>query len=188
MKIRLTKPMSKCRARRRIAADIRKVSVFFPELEDATLTIGLASNGGGKAYPSLMKISVDPRRRFYSYSVIAHEMMHLIQGHNDIPQGERACDLWSMARSPLFADRPPNYLEIPEFMVERWELWNGFVRRKAIQAIRLRGSGLRKYIRWFEDELRKADPDLAEARVQSSQAGRRTSSIQLPLMFGPALS
>jgi len=188
MKIKLTKPMSKCRARSRIIADIRRVSVFFPELEDATLTLGLARNGGGKAYPSLMKISVDPRRRFYSYSLIAHEMTHLIQGRNGVPSGEKACDLWTMARSPLFADRPPNYLEIPEFMIEKWELWNGFVRRKAIQAIRLRESGLRNYIRWLEDELRKADPDLAETCVQSSQTARHTSSIQLPLMFGPALS
>jgi len=186
MRIELTRLMAERRAKNRIVSDIRKASIFFPELRDKTVKVGIAKNGGGKAYPSLMKISIDPRKRFYSYNVIGHELMHLIQGCCGIPKGEKACDLWTIARSPLFLDRPPNYLEIPEFMIERWESWKGFVRRKAIEAIGLRQEGLRKYIRWFENDLRKAKPDSPETPVSRTQRDRRSSSVQLPLIFGPS--
>jgi hypothetical protein len=88
---------------------------------------------------------------------IAHELVHLLQDRDgfDIPQGERSCDLWVCARSPDLLDDKPNYLKLP---LSREDLACGFTRNivhlTAKKALEQRANGNRRYIKWFEDEIR----------------------------------
>ena len=160
MRIILTRHMKRYQTRstannakvRRMVADIEEVVKHFPELNGQTLRVGYTSSGG-TASKHLMKIAIQPGSKVYSYALIAHELTHLIQGRAGIPTGEKACDLWTMARHPLFNEIPPSYLEIPEHIIDEWDAYKDRIREKAIQAIAMRKEGLRRYIKWFESEV-----------------------------------
>ncbi len=132
--------------------DIEDVAKHFPELRARTITVGYTSSGG-RASKHLMKIAIQPGSKVYSYALIAHELTHLIQGSAGIPGGEKACDLWTMARHPLFNEIPPSYLDIPQGITDEWDAYKDLIREKAIQAIVMRRQGLRRYIQWFEKEV-----------------------------------
>lgn len=53
------------------------------------------------------------RPRRLQLFTIAHEFTHLLQARTLVPRGERQCDLWALARSPLLIDAAPNYLRLP---------------------------------------------------------------------------
>ncbi|MBI1799794.1 MAG: hypothetical protein HYR73_08935 [Candidatus Eisenbacteria bacterium] len=101
--------------RARILERIEFVRRFFPELEDYTVRVGLAQKRGilgwGSLDPERPGIWVRPRR--LETFTVAHEFTHLLQARGLVPRGERSCDLWALARSPLLIDHAPGYLRVP---------------------------------------------------------------------------
>ncbi len=85
---------------------------------------------------------------------IAHELTHLLQGCNGVPHGEKACDIWAMARLPAeMLDDQPYYL-LRHWRRERW--LHNRVQAKALceRAIEVRKVE-RNYIKWLSGELRQ---------------------------------
>ena len=71
-----------------------------------------------------------------------------------VPSGETQCDIWTLARDPLFCDDPPTYIKMPRSIRDHWPDYADRVRELCIAAIEKRHTQ-RFYIRWLEDELRK---------------------------------
>jgi hypothetical protein len=134
---------------------------FYPELEGITIHVGRAMRrdvlGWGSLDPERPGIWIRPRR--LAYFTIAHEMMHLLQARTLVPTGERACDLWALARSPLVIDSLPGYLRLPRGLRARRELepsLASLLHRLAREAIARRAAGDRRYLAGFERELARA--------------------------------
>lgn len=98
--------------------------------------------------------------------VIGHELTHVIQDSQDlitptqevihiydqdIPSGERACDVWTAARSADLAGYP-SYLEMPKIDFEDFDnrLTISIVARDALER---RKNGRGKYIMWMEKQI-----------------------------------
>lgn len=190
MPIRLT-PQMKQRLTRRTHEMIERSLQLFPELKDTLITVGYTRKHLGSAtviyrkriiYRMIIRLKV----RKVTYQTIGHELTHLIQGlaHGDrsgaraadpekIPSGEKQCDIWTLARDPLFCDDAPTYIKLPRSIRERWPEYSESVRELCIAAIEKRHT-YRQYIRWLEDEIRK----LAKAPRQ-----KKTVTAQLTLPF-----
>lgn len=143
---------------------------FFPELEGETITVGLTRAASGMAIPGGTRIWLNPSR--LSYHTIAHELLHLLQCRNlGIPAGEKACDVFSLARHWTLNDERPSYIRLPkDLMDERGRLSDAHARlvfAVAREAITQRGHGLRNYISFFEYELAR--------RVDSSDTAHRSA-------------
>jgi hypothetical protein len=144
--------------RARILERLEFVRRFFPELAGATVRVGLAQKRGVLGWASLDPrhpgICVRPRR--LSYFTIAHEFTHLLQARALLPGGERACDLWALARSPLLNDTPPSYLRLPRPLRPRRlePAQAAALHEAARRAIAARERGERRYLLGFERELR----------------------------------
>ena len=140
---------------------IRRLQPYFPEMRKK-ITIGLTRSYDGLAFQSdegTVKLMLDVRRarngdyRAPTYWTLAHELMHLAQFNTkDIPAGERACDLYALARlPPRFVDDSPSYLVIPGRIRKSWNEGHAKVaHRLAVRALDEREKGLRNYIRWWE--------------------------------------
>ena len=152
----------------------RILDVFkhFPELQDEIIYIGWIAPRGwarGSCYiPSSsssssstistnkrMKISLQPNEKNFT---IAHEFTHLLQARKkeelQIPNGERACDVWTLTRLPLeLLDDYPSYIG-NYLMQKRWDTIKLKVRELAFCAIEVRKTK-RQYIVWLEDEIKK---------------------------------
>lgn len=146
--------------RARILERLEFVRRFFPELADETVRIGLARKRGVLGWGSL-----DPRRpgvwvrpRRLSSFTIAHEFTHLLQARGLLPRGERSCDLWALARSPLLNDTAPSYLRLPRGLRGRRldPAQAAVLCAAARRAIAARARGDRRYLLGFERELRDA--------------------------------
>jgi len=181
----------KQRLTRRTHEMIERSLQLFPELKDALITVGYTRKHLGSAtviyrkriiYRMIIRLKV----RKVTYQTIGHELTHLIQGlaHGDrsgaraadpdkIPSGEKQCDIWTLARDPLFCDDAPTYIKLPRSIRERWPEYSESVRELCIAAIEKRHT-YRQYIRWLEDEIRK----LAKAPRQ-----KKTVTAQLTLPF-----
>ncbi len=134
---------------------------FFPELEGTTVRVGLARKRGvlgwGSLHPDHPGIWVRPRR--LDAFTIAHEFTHLLQARGLVPRGERACDLWALARSPLLVDAPPGYLRLPAELRRRRLLRPrdaALLHRAARRALEARARGARGYLRHFERDIEDA--------------------------------
>ena len=130
---------------------------FFPELEGVSIRVGLAQKRGvlgwGSLDPDRPGVWVRPRR--LQLFTIAHEFTHLLQARGLVPRGERQCDLWALARSPLVIDAPPNYLRLPRSL-RRGRPTNDQAHTlcaAARAAIASRESGDRRYLARFEATL-----------------------------------
>jgi hypothetical protein len=152
--------------RPRILERLEFVRRFFPELAGVTVRVGLARKRGvlgwGSLDPKRPGVWVRPRR--LAYFTIAHEFTHLLQARDLVPRGERACDLWALARSPLLNDTPPGYLRLPVRLRRRRELEPGLAAllcAAARGALAARERGERRYLALFERELRDAPAGLA---------------------------
>jgi hypothetical protein len=149
--------------RARILERLEFVRRFFPELADGTVRVGLAQRRGvlgwGSLDPLRPGIWVRPRR--LAYFTIAHEFTHLLQARGGVPGGERACDLWALARSPLLNDTVPSYLRLPGALRRRrLDLALGTALYEAARrAIAARERGERRYLLGFERDLREAAGD-----------------------------
>lgn len=142
----------------RIVARLEFVRRFFPELERVSVRVGLARKRGilgwGSLDPEHPGIWVRPR--LLHHFTIAHELTHLLQAMKQVPPGERACDLWALARSPLLVDHPPGYLRVPPVLRRRRALTPAqalLLSRAAREAIARRARGERRYLAGFEREL-----------------------------------
>jgi hypothetical protein len=137
------------------------VRAFFPELDGTTVRVGLARKRGvlgwGSLHPDHPGIWVRPRR--LDAFTIAHEFTHLLQARGLVPRGERACDLWALARSPLLVDTPPGYLHLPVELRRQRLLRprdSTLLHRAALRALEARARGKRGYLRHFERDIEDA--------------------------------
>ena len=168
MPLRLT-PQMKQRVTRRTLEMVQRALGCFPELQDAAITIGYTRKHLGSATVvyrkgELYRLIIRLRVRKVTYHTIGHELTHLVQGlaygHRGarsadpahIPVGETQCDIWTLARDPLFLDDPPTYIKMPRTMRERWPDYAESVRELCIAAIAKRPTQ-RLYIRWLEQEI-----------------------------------
>jgi hypothetical protein len=138
---------------------------YFPELHNEIVCVGCIAPHGwarGCCYPTAtadkpLKISLQPNEKNFT---IAHEFTHLLQARKKeepgIPSGERACDVWALTRLPLeLIDDYPSYIGSNNYpMRKNWNTIKEKVRELAFQAIEVRKTK-RRYIVWFEDEIRK---------------------------------
>ncbi len=160
----------KQRLTRRTLEMVQRSLGYFPELKDAAITIGYTRKHLGSATViyrrgELHKLIVRLRVRKVTYHTIGHELTHLVQGlsygerygnrsanPDRIPSGETQCDIWTLARDPLFLDDPPTYIKMPRTMRERWPDYAEAVHELCITAITKRHTQ-RQYIRWLEQEI-----------------------------------
>ena len=116
------------------------------------------------------------RRKGVSYFTIGHELTHLLQkpGLGIVPDGEVQCDIWTLARSRIFLDGMPTYLDVDPCRDEDWKFHAGAVRELCIRAIEER-TCRRKYIVWLRNMIgeyftRPAQLDLFKPEVGSLHA------------------
>lgn len=143
--------------RERILEHLEFTRRFFPELEGLCIRVGLAQKRGvlgwGSLDPERPGVWVRPRR--LQLFTIAHEFTHLLQARGLVPRGERQCDLWALARSPLVIDAAPNYLKLPRSL-RRGRPTNDQAHglcTAARSAITAREAGDRRYLARFEAAL-----------------------------------
>lgn len=147
--------------RARIVERIEFVRRFFPELDRVSVRVGLAQKRGilgwGSLDPEHPGIWVRPR--LLHHFTIAHELTHLLQAMRLVPPGERACDLWALARSPLLVDHPPGYLRVPATLRRHRTITPPqalLLTRAAREAIARREAGERRYLASFERHVHDA--------------------------------
>ncbi|MDH3366053.1 MAG: hypothetical protein OEM29_08660 [Thermoplasmata archaeon] len=145
---------------------VRRLYPYFPEMK-RKLTIGLTRSYDGLAHQTddgTVKLMLDVRGarngdyKAPTYWTIAHELMHLAQFNTkNVPSGERACDLFALARlPPKYIDDCPSYLVVPGSIRKRWNRdYASLAHDLARKAIRKRGAGVRNYISWWESEFKK---------------------------------
>ena len=144
----------------------------FPELQGKKITVGYTAVHLGSADVPLgsdgeAKLTIRLKVRKLTFSTIGHELTHLLQGlyrirlnrsrakgSGKIPSGEKQCDIWTLARSSLFCDDAPTYLEMPRAIRENWPAYADRVRELCIAAIQERRLN-RCYIYWLEGRLRE---------------------------------
>ena len=190
MELKFT-PLMKQRLSRRAAEMIEHSLRYFPELNDSTITIGYTRKHLGSATVIYRKgiisrLIIRFKVRKLTYQTIGHELTHLIQGlgrgnltapratdPDRIPTGETQCDIWTLARDPLFCDDPPTYIKMPRAMRESWPDYAESVRELCVAAIDKRHTQ-RQYIRWLEQEIR-----------QLAKAPKREKSVDAAQLFLP---
>jgi hypothetical protein len=188
MPISFTPPM-KQRVTRRTMAMLQRSLGYFPELRDQSITVGYTRKHLGSATViyrkgAVSKIIIRLRVRKVAYQTIGHELTHLIQAlaHGDrsgkrssisgkIPSGEKQCDIWTLARDPLFCDDAPTYIKMPRSVRDHWPDYAEAVRELCMSAIAKRETQ-RQYIRWLEDEI---------AKLPATQVRKKPASTQLML-------
>ena len=142
----------------RIRERLEFVRTFFPELASLTIRVGLVKKPGvlgwGSLDPEDPGVWVRPRR--LDHFTIAHEFTHLLQARGLVPMGERACDLFALARSPLLIDQPPGYLKLPRDAQRLRQLdpaHGKLLHEAARRAVEARAGGDRRYLQRFEREV-----------------------------------
>jgi len=152
--------------REELATRLEELSEYFPEMK-RNMKIGITRFYDGLVFQSdggYVKLMVDVHRSrkrgwvFPTYWTIAHELMHLAQFNSTgIPGGERACDIYALARlPPRFIDDSPSYLVVPDGQREIWlPVHAKTAHELAIKAVDLRKQGLRRYAVWWEEEFER---------------------------------
>lgn len=164
-----------------LTSRLEKLHPFFPEMTPV-MKVGITRFYDGLAFMSdsgkvRLWVNVHRRRKggwvYPTHWTLAHEMMHLAQFNDDrIPSGERACDVFTLARlSPRLIDDSPSYLVITQDIRDDWsDRHSKLAHELAKEGIRLRNDGLRKYASWWEDEFEKRI--LAEAPPKKKPRAR----------------
>lgn len=131
---------------------VLRVYSFFPELHNRSITCGFIRRGthlAGTARSWKQQIALQQN---VGNTTIAHELTHLLQG-NGVPHGEKACDIWAVARLPEeMLDEQPYYL-LRHWHRERWARHRTSVRDLCVQAIQVRETN-KTYIMWLSGQLR----------------------------------
>ncbi|MFZ0830207.1 MAG: hypothetical protein WCB18_07730 [Thermoplasmata archaeon] len=152
---------------RELLGPVAQVADAFPELSGLRVRVDLlppASRRLGTA--SILerppRVAFHPRlagRPQELAATAAHEFMHLLQWPlHLVPNGERACDLYVLARFGTRFQGPPYYLSVPRRAREDWDAWAPVASELARQALEERRNGRRQYLRWWEDEFRSRVP------------------------------
>jgi hypothetical protein len=142
---------------------ILRVYSLFPELHDQKITCGFIGRGhvAGTARSWRGQIALQPN---VSNTTIAHELTHLLQG-NGVPHGEKACDIWALARLPAdMLDEQPSYIA-GHWSRSRWLEHRLQVKSLCEQAIELRKTQ-RTYLKWLSGRLRLLKEDTAACHVR----------------------
>jgi hypothetical protein len=179
-------PLMTKRLTRRAQEMIERTLPYFPELIGKTITVGYTRKHLGSATiiydrGAVSRLIIRLKVRKLTYQTIGHELTHLVQGLSrgdrrtrssldakHLPSGEKQCDIWTLARDPLFCDDPPTYLRLPRAMRERWTDYAKEVRELCIVAIEKRNE-FRLYIRWLEAEIRKLAKTPLPEKVEPKQ-------------------
>lgn len=167
----------------RVLELVRQVRGFFPELDGRSIRVGLTRAAAGFASREESWIWINPRRLVRH--TIAHELTHLLQNDGLLPGGEKAADLFALARHATLADDLPSYLETPRSLRE---VFHDAGRREqarvcsllhvtARDAAQARAGGERYYLAWFERELEERWEQLAEPLA----LGPRSAVVQSSL-------
>lgn len=146
----------------RLLGTVARVATEFPELEGRTIRVDLVRSGRrleGLAFPTRdpPTIALNPSARVAPTlaAVVAHELTHLLQRpYGSVPNGERACDLFAIARCGTKCVGPPSYLEVPVPTRSRWPHWAPLATLLARRAIAERSNGRRHYLKWWEATFR----------------------------------
>lgn len=150
-----TRPLRKHRFYKSLLRRIHYVRRFFPELGERTLRVGLTRVAGGMAVPGGDEVWFNPGQA--SFHTISHEFVHLLQGKQGVPGGERSCDLFSLARDWTLNDTAPSYVRVPMEFQDMYgniqPCYAKLICDTARRAIELRGSGMRNYVVYFEKTL-----------------------------------
>ena len=146
---------------------VAQVAAAFPELSGLRIRIDLLPPGSRRLGTASI-LERPPRVAFHPRlagnprelaATAAHEFMHLLQWPlHQVPNGERACDLYVLARFGTRFQGPPCYLKVPRKAREDWEPWAPLAADLARQALEERRQGRRQYLRWWEDEFRSRFP------------------------------
>ena len=139
----------------KITKDVIAVLAKLREMQGKNIIVGITKNGAGYASFEDFKININPDSRLYSLNTIAHEFTHLLQGFTEIPHGEKACEIWTYVKDEMFLDDAPVYLQTPESVIKDWDRYKLQIRALCIEAIEKRKKGLRRYISWLENEIKK---------------------------------
>ena len=184
MPLRLT-PLLQKRLTRRAQEMIESSLAYFPELDGKSITVGYTRKHLGSATVVYRKgiisqLVIRLKIRKLSYQTIGHELTHLVQGlaggdrraaapvrGENIPSGEKQCDIWTLARDRIFCDDAPTYIRMPRVIRERWPAYAEAVRGLCIAAIEKRKSH-RLYIRWLEAEIRRL-PERSPEKIAPEQ-------------------
>jgi hypothetical protein len=162
----------------RIRERLDFVRGFFPELDGVTVRVGLVLKPGvlgwGSLDPEQPGVWVRPRR--LDHFTIAHELTHLLQARGLVPRGERACDLWALARSPLVVDHPPGYLALPRELKRRQlePAHSQLLHQAAQRAIAARQEGNGRYLLAFERDV--------AARWREARRGMSLADMVRPML------
>ncbi len=156
--IEVTGPMRRHRRCNHMLERVHYVRRFFPELDNITLRVGMTRVASGMAVPGGNEIWLNPNHP--SYHTISHELVHLLQKRDQgIPQGERSCDVFSLARDWTLNDVIPSYVKVPASLLRPDGTLHPqgarMVHCVAAEAVARRGDGLRNYIAHFESRLRE---------------------------------
>jgi hypothetical protein len=132
---------------------VEYVRRFIPELDGETITVGITRAASGMAIPGGTHIWLNPSR--LSHHTIAHELVHLLQKrHLGIPSGEKACDIYALARHWTLNDDRPSYVRVPVDLADEHGRFAAPVSRwiydVAVEALARRAGGRRHYIAFFE--------------------------------------
>ena len=141
---------------------LEKTLTKFPELKADHIHVGILSYFGCVAIARTnekdrIKISYNTSNKA-TYLTFGHELTHFVQRLGTIPHGEKSCDIWTLARDPLFLDRPPFYLRIPQTIRDAWAIYADTVRTLCIEAIEQRANGRRQYIVLLEKQIKELIP------------------------------
>ena len=146
--------------REELESKFRESMLLFPLLHPKTVKFGLrrgcvatAHTYGFRDNQDFMLFGINPVEKLYYYP-LGHEITHFVQEITDIPHGEKQCDVWTLARSELFTDRAPRYIDMAGVVRDNWNDYKVEVRNLCIKGIEIRESK-RRYIQWIEEELIK---------------------------------
>lgn len=152
---------------RELLEPVAQVADAFPELSGVRVRVDLLP-AGSRRLGTASILERPPRVAFHPRlaghpeelsATAAHELMHLLQWPlRQVPNGERACDLYVLARFGTRFQGPPYYLEIPRQARDHWAEWAPVAAELARQALQERRNGRRQYLRWWEDAFRARVP------------------------------
>jgi hypothetical protein len=152
--------------RRELSSRLNRLHRYFPEMKPQ-VKVGITRSYDGLAFQSnegSVKLMIRVRRtrtgswKYPTYWTLGHEMMHLAQFNaKGIPGTERSTDIYALARlPPEFIDESPSYLVAPGRPRKTWAREHAKIARKlALEALRQRSNGLRRYAKWWEDEFER---------------------------------
>jgi hypothetical protein len=152
--------------RKELSSRLNRLHRYFPEMKP-WVKVGITRSYDGLAFQSnegFVKLMIRVRRtkagtwKYPTNWTLGHELMHLAQFNaKGIPGTERATDIYALAHlPPKFIDESPSYLVAPKGPSKTWTREHAKTAHKlALEALKQRTNGLRRYAKWWEDEFER---------------------------------